>query len=129
MNGIEARKIIERTKSHIKSRDLQIKISKLEQSMDYVEILNEAHQLSIALAMLVKNQEENIQEVLEKVQKLKLDEYIVVDTGSTDETISVLRMIENIKLYEISWVEDFAFMRNKVAELTSADWILTLDSD
>ncbi|MDR0298722.1 MAG: glycosyltransferase [Streptococcaceae bacterium] len=83
----------------------------------------------LALVMLVKNQEENIENVLMKLRQTDIDEFIVVDTGSTDQTVDILKSLDFISLYELEWKEDFGYMRNKAAEFTDADWILTVDSD
>ncbi|UYY31959.1 glycosyltransferase (plasmid) [Enterococcus faecalis] len=40
------------------------------------------------------------------------DEIIVVDTGSTDNTIKIISSIENVKLFNYEWKDDFADARN-----------------
>ena len=44
--------------------------------------------MSVSLCMIVKNEEENLARCLNSVKDL-IDEIILVDTGSTDRTLSI----------------------------------------
>lgn len=88
------------------------------------------HSLKLAAVMLVKNQEAYIKDVLTAIQKTDVDEIVVVDTGSTDGTLDLVeKLFPKVKLYHEPWVENYGEMRNKAATYTTADWILTIDSD
>ncbi|WP_442773940.1 glycosyltransferase [Lactococcus hircilactis] len=93
------------------------------------QVVANAESLKIAAVILVKNQEKRIEKVIDALTSWNLDEIIVLDTGSTDDTVSILTNKKGLSFYQTDWVEDFGFMRNKVAEFTDADWILTIDSD
>lgn len=56
------------------------------------------------------------------------DEVILVDTGSTDNTIKVSRPFID-KLVQVSYSMNFARWRNEGAKATKGDWILYIDSD
>jgi tetratricopeptide (TPR) repeat protein len=60
--------------------------------------------------------------------KLFVDEIIVVDTGSTDETKDIARAF-GARVYEFEWVDDFSKARNFALSKASGDWILVLDAD
>jgi glycosyltransferase involved in cell wall biosynthesis len=85
--------------------------------------------LHISLVMLVKNQESRINEVIRRIKTLNLDEYHIIDTGSTDKTLEIVSKMDDIQIHEISCLEDFSYMRNKSANLVNTNWILAMDSD
>lgn len=81
--------------------------------------------------MIVKNEEQFIKQSLESVNEL-VDEIIIVDTGSTDNTINIIKslpFINKIKIFNFEWVNDFSKARNFSIEKATSDWILVLDSD
>jgi hypothetical protein len=75
----------------IKDENAKNNIEKLLQHIDYNEATNESELVKISLVMLVKNQRNNILEVLNRIKKLKLEELHVVDTGSEDGTLDILK--------------------------------------
>nr|WP_232243040.1 glycosyltransferase family 2 protein [Paenibacillus sp. GSMTC-2017] len=77
--------------------------------------------------MIVRNEDGFIKECLEHVHSV-VDEIIIVDTGSTDDTIKICESYGAIVLrYE--WNEDFAAARNYGLQHATGDWILWLDAD
>ncbi len=81
----------------------------------------------LSLSMVVRNEEANLQACLESVKDL-VDEMIVVDTGSTDKTISIAKNA-GAKVHSISWPGDFVPARNLALQLVQGDWVLVLDAD
>ncbi len=81
----------------------------------------------ITLSMIVKNEEKHIKECLESVKGI-VDEIVVVDTGSTDNTIKIAKTF-GAKIYNFEWINDFAAARNYALKKSSGDWILYLDAD
>lgn len=112
----------------LKSNDLKKHIAFLSEDKSS-EVTQKCKEIRLSLVMLVKNQEEVIAEVLNRLSKTDIDEFIVVDTGSTDSTLGILKTLSYVKLYEIPWVEDFSYMRNEAAKFASGDWIFIADSD
>ncbi|MFW5980295.1 MAG: glycosyltransferase [Halanaerobiales bacterium] len=82
---------------------------------------------SISLCMIVKDEEKNIKRCLESVYKY-LDEIIIVDTGSSDNTIRIAKEY-GAKILEEKWDDDFSKARNKSLEYATGEWILYLDAD
>lgn len=78
--------------------------------------------------MIVKNEEATIERCLESVKDL-VDEIVIVDTGSTDKTISIIKNYPNIFLYHFNWCDHFASARNFSIDKTSGDYVLVLDAD
>ena len=79
-----------------------------------------------SLAMIARNNEDVIGQTLESVKEF-IDEIIVVDTGSTDNTISVAESY-GAKIYEFEWIDDFAAARNYSFSKATGDWIMWLDT-
>ena len=81
----------------------------------------------ISLCMIVKNEEENLPKCLNSVLDL-VDEMIVVDTGSTDNTKQIAVEL-GAKVYDYPWQNNFAQARNHGLQYVNSDWVLVLDAD
>ncbi|WP_182103452.1 glycosyltransferase family 2 protein [Niallia taxi] len=84
--------------------------------------------MKISLAMIVKNEEEVVTKCILNAKKL-VDEIVVVDTGSTDSTLKVLKEFSHINLFQFQWENDFSKARNFAIEQCTGDYILVLDAD
>lgn len=85
--------------------------------------------MTLSISMIVKNEERYIYDCLQSVRDVA-DEIIIVDTGSTDLTVSkILKSPLNIKLYQANWDNDFSEARNYSLSKCTGDWILFLDAD
>jgi glycosyltransferase involved in cell wall biosynthesis len=82
---------------------------------------------SISLCMIVRNEEEYLPKCLSSVMRI-VDEIIIVDTGSTDETVAIARSF-GAKVIEMPWENSFAAARNRSLDEAAGDWILWLDAD
>lgn len=83
--------------------------------------------MKISLAMIVKNEEELLEECLISARSL-VDEIIVVDTGSKDATMEIANKM-GAKVYKFNWCNDFSIARNFASDKCNGDWILVLDAD
>jgi glycosyltransferase involved in cell wall biosynthesis len=77
--------------------------------------------------MIVKNEEKYLAGCLDSVKDIA-GEIIIVDTGSTDSTISIAEKY-NAKVYNFPWIGDFSAARNYSLDKAAGDWILYLDAD
>src|SRR5580658_6649080 len=83
---------------------------------------------ALSFCMIVKNEERNLPRCLDSVRGLA-EEYIVVDTGSTDATASIAaRYGAEVIPFDFTIV-DFAAARNHAIERARGRWILMLDAD
>jgi glycosyltransferase involved in cell wall biosynthesis len=81
----------------------------------------------ISLCMIVKDEEKTIKRCLDSVKGI-VDEIIIVDTGSTDNTKQIAKEYTD-KVYDYKWNNNFAEARNYAASFASGEWILVLDAD
>ena len=77
--------------------------------------------------MIVKNEARSLARCLDSVAPW-VDKMIVLDTGSTDDTIAIARA-HGAEVYERRWTNDFAAARNAALAHSDADWNLVLDAD
>jgi glycosyltransferase involved in cell wall biosynthesis len=81
----------------------------------------------LSLAMIVKNESRCLARCLQSVKGI-VDEIVIADTGSTDDTTNIGREF-GAKVLNFDWVDDFAAARNFAIDQTAGDWILVLDAD
>ncbi len=77
--------------------------------------------------MIVKDEEANIGRCLRSLQG-KVDEIIVVDTGSTDRTIEIARQY-GARVFRFTWRDDFAAARNESIRHARGAWLFWTDAD
>jgi tetratricopeptide (TPR) repeat protein len=82
---------------------------------------------SVSLCIIVKNEKNHLARCLRSVKPV-VDEIILVDTGSSDETKDIARVF-GAQVYDFLWVDDFSKARNFSLSKASGDWILVLDAD
>ncbi len=83
--------------------------------------------ITISLCMIVKNEESVIARCLESVKDI-VDEINIVDTGSTDKTKEIVSNYTD-RIFNFTWIDDFAAARNFSFQQASKKYILWLDAD
>jgi glycosyltransferase involved in cell wall biosynthesis len=82
---------------------------------------------TLSLAMIVKNEGATIERAL-SCAKLFSDEMVVVDTGSTDDTVARAKAM-GASVHPFAWIDDFAAARNFAFSKCAKDWVIWLDGD
>jgi len=82
---------------------------------------------SVSMCMIVKNESANLARLLPIVKQF-VDEMIVVDTGSEDDSITIAEKL-GAQVHRFDWVDDFSVAKNYALEQASSDWILFIDGD
>ncbi len=100
-------------------------LNKWEKALNNKETFKNLPTLSVA--MIVKNEAENLKRLLPKIRKV-VDEIVVVDTGSTDGTKKVAKKYADRVLFK-EWENDFSKARNYSLENCTCDYIIWLDAD
>ena len=82
----------------------------------------------LSLCMIVKNEQDTLDRCLASAREA-VDEIVVVDTGSTDDTVEIARDHGAIVLHHDFADLDFAAARNRSLDAASGDFVLVLDAD
>ncbi|WP_235929820.1 tetratricopeptide repeat-containing glycosyltransferase family 2 protein [Chengkuizengella marina] len=82
---------------------------------------------TLSLCMIVRDEEEVLDRCLSSISDL-VDEIIIVDTGSTDQTKEIAKKYTD-KIYDFEWVDDFSAARNFSFSKATSDYIFWLDAD
>lgn len=83
--------------------------------------------MKISAVYIAKNEAHNIARSLESI-KDTVDELILVDTGSTDDTVNIFRSYGGQVFYK-QWEDDFSAPRNLALSKATGDWVIILDAD
>lgn len=83
--------------------------------------------MRISACYIVKDEEKNLAQSIGSLRDA-VDEIIVADTGSEDNTIVVARQL-GAAVYSFPWQEDFAAARNFALSRATGDWLILLDAD
>lgn len=79
----------------------------------------------LSVVVITRNEAANIRAALESVRWA--DELVVVDSGSTDDTVRIARELAD-RVAARGW-EGYGAQKNHAAGLAAHDWILSLDAD
>jgi tetratricopeptide (TPR) repeat protein len=81
----------------------------------------------LSLSMIVRNEAERLERCLHSLAGF-VDEMVVVDTGSDDDTAAIAASC-GASVHHLPWPGDFAPARNHALDLVRGDWVLVLDAD
>ena len=79
----------------------------------------------LSVIVICKNEADGIEDCLKSITWA--DEIIVLDSGSTDDTIEICQRYTD-QIYRTDW-PGFGVQYNRAIEKTSGDWILRVDAD
>lgn len=79
----------------------------------------------VSVAIITKNEERNIRDCLESVKWA--DEIVVVDNGSTDDTLKICQEFQ-VRVFQEDW-KGYSAQKNSAIEKTRNEWVLSLDAD
>jgi glycosyltransferase involved in cell wall biosynthesis len=83
--------------------------------------------MKLSAVLIVKNEKDHIKDVLSSVAGI--DEIIVADTGSQDNTVELARLFTDKVYTDYVWNDDFAAARNHALSKCTGDWVLSIDAD
>lgn len=77
--------------------------------------------------MIVKDEEIHLKNCLDSIASC-VDEIIIIDTGSKDQTKNIAKRYTK-HVYDFTWVDDFSKARNYSFQYASKDYCMWLDAD
>jgi len=83
--------------------------------------------VTLSACLIARNEEDDLDRCLSSLSGLA-DEIVLVDTGSTDDTVEIARSY-GAKIGHYDWDDDFSAPRNESIRLATGHWILILDAD
>jgi glycosyltransferase involved in cell wall biosynthesis len=112
-----------------------VKDPKLVGNADYSHVKDETHAViepwvennSISFATIMKNEETNLHNFFNQYWAFA-DEIVLVDTGSTDNSVELAEMW-GAKVLHTEWKENFSDPRNMALKACKEDWIFHVDID
>ena len=86
------------------------------------------YDMKISACYITKNESANIAASIESIAA-SVDEIIVYDTGSEDDTCCIAEALPKVKVFRGAWCDDFAAARNAALSHATGDWVVFLDAD
>lgn len=81
----------------------------------------------LSLCMIVRDEADLLEQCLKSVAPV-VGEVVIIDTGSTDDTVETARRL-GARVESAPWQQDFSKARNAGLDLARGDWIMVLDAD
>mgnify|MGYP001612313659 CR=1 FL=1 len=81
---------------------------------------------TISACLIVKDEERFLESCLKSLVSV-VQEIIIIDTGSTDETLIIAQKYGTVST--TPWEDDFSKARNVSIEKATGDWVLIIDAD
>jgi len=82
---------------------------------------------TVSLCLIVRDEAEHLSACVESARDA-IDEIVVVDTGSTDDTVAIARDL-GARVRHFDWCDSFAAARNASIDAASGDFVLIVDAD
>ena len=83
--------------------------------------------MTLSVCLIVKDEEQVLERCLSCAAAFA-DEIVVVDTGSSDNTVEIAKQFTD-KVYFFKWCDDFSAARNFAFEKAGCDLVMWLDAD
>jgi len=81
----------------------------------------------LSAALIVRDESRVLGECLASIRRI-VDEIVVVDTGSVDDTVAIA-LRHGARVIHHAWRDDFAEARNVALDAAQGEWILYIDAD
>ena len=89
-------------------------------------MMNSIQRPSLSVIIITKNEAHDIRDCLSSIAWA--DEIIVVDSGSSDDTLNIALEYTNQVYHAADW-QGFGVQKNRALAYATKDWVLSLDAD
>jgi len=83
--------------------------------------------MKISVNIITKNASKTLEGAIQSIKGV-VDEIVIVDTGSTDDTVTIAKKYTK-KVYQIPFSQDFSRVRNYAISKSTGAWVFVLDVD
>ena len=83
-------------------------------------------EIKLSVIIITQNEQELIRDCLDSISWA--DEIIIVDSGSTDNTLDICREYTNNILINTDW-QGFGYQKNLALQQATEEWVLSIDAD
>lgn len=83
--------------------------------------------MKLSAALIVRNESRTLARCLTSIARA-VDETVVVDTGSTDET-KAIALAHGARVFDFPWCDDFSAARQFAFDQATGDWVFWIDAD
>ncbi|MBC7475240.1 MAG: glycosyltransferase [Candidatus Sericytochromatia bacterium] len=91
-----------------------------------IEKESEIQKLNISVCIITKDSENLIEDCIKSISDV-VREIIVVDLGSTDSTVDIVKKYTN-RVFWHKWNKDYSEIRNFFSKYISSEWVLHMDA-
>ncbi len=91
------------------------------------DIIKATEKQPVSLCMILKDEAKRIDKCLKKISRI-VDEVLVLDTGSEDDTVEKVKTY-GAQVFTFDWDNDFSKARNMLRDRATNDWLLWIDGD
>lgn len=81
---------------------------------------------TLSVTLITKNEADRVERCLDSIKDIA-DEIIVFDSGSTDNTVQIVRRYTD-KVWETDW-PGFGAQKQRALDQATMDWVLAIDAD
>ncbi len=85
-----------------------------------------SNRATLSVVLIVRNEAQLLRDCLQSVHWA--DEIVVLDSGSTDDTLAIARQYTDKVFVDSDW-QGFGVQRQRAQQQASGDWILVIDAD
>ncbi|BDU86873.1 glycosyltransferase [Clostridium perfringens] len=92
----------------------------------------DSYSIQLSIVVICKDEERCIERCIESIirEKNNNDELIILDTGSKDNTLNILKNnFADIEVYNYKWNSNFSEIRNEGIKLAKSEWVFFIDAD
>ena len=96
-----------------------------------IKMQEKSKDIKVTITMLVSNRKDTIRKCMDSIKPILEQvpsELIVVDTGSTDGSMDIVREYTD-RIVKFEWCNDFSKARNAGLEGACGEWVMSLDDD